>query len=191
MLGKSGATTIQCYFSHVISPTHFYVHLLDEISTLVKPLSERLNQLYENSQEVPVTQPEVGSFWVVQEPQTQFWSRAKILSVDINDEIGWKTPGKIKNPTCTVFLVDWGNADVVAISQLRPLVKEILNIPCLALRCRLDGIYPFERSMVFLFNFSSFVFGVNKENLMDCSTLMNGRLRQLTSSWNWLASIMS
>ncbi|EFX71403.1 hypothetical protein DAPPUDRAFT_255836 [Daphnia pulex] len=145
MLGSS--KTIQCCFSHVISPSHFYVHLLDEIPSLVRPLSERLNELYKNSEEVPVTQPEVGSFWVVQEPQSQFWSRAKILSVDINDEIGWKTPGKTKHPTCTVFLVDWGNVDVIPISQLRPLVKELLDIPCLALRCRLDGIYPFERSL--------------------------------------------
>lgn len=144
---------MQCCFSHVISPSHFYVHLLDEIPSLVRPLSERLNELYENSEEVPVTQPEVGSFWVVQEPQSQFWSRAKILSVDINDEIGWKTPGKTKHPTCTVFLVDWGNVDVIPISQLRPLVKELLDIPCLALRCRLDGIYPFERSLVFHFIF--------------------------------------
>ncbi|XP_045027940.1 LOW QUALITY PROTEIN: uncharacterized protein LOC116922036 [Daphnia magna] len=146
-LGNSSLNTLYCRFSHVISPTHFYVHLRDEISTIVKPLSERLNELYENSQPVPVTQPEVGSFWVVQEKQTNFWSRAEILSVETNDEIGWKTPGEIKHKTtCTVFLVDWGNVEVVAVCHLRPLVKEIVKIPCLALLCRLDGIYPFQKS---------------------------------------------
>ncbi|KAI9558253.1 hypothetical protein GHT06_015006 [Daphnia sinensis] len=146
-LGNSSLNTLYCCFSHVISPTHFYVHLRDEISTIVKPLSERLNELYENSQPVPVTQPEVGSFWVVQEMQSKFWSRAQILSVETDNEIGWKAAGEIKHKTtCTVFLVDWGNIEVVAVCHLRPLVKEIVNIPCLALHCRLDGIYPFQRS---------------------------------------------
>lgn len=183
MLGNSGSEIIQCFFSHVISPTHFYVHLLDEISTLIKPLTELLNQLYENSEEVPVTQPEVGSFWVVQEPQNQFWSRAKILSVDKNDEISWKTQVKAKNPTCTVFLVDWGNVEIVSVSQLRPLVKKILDIPCLALHCRLDGIYPFQKSMVFHFICFHYVFELTNKNI-NCRKVMNGCLRQLTSSWN-------
>lgn len=150
VFANSNANTLYCCFSHVISPSHFYVHLLDEISSLVTPLSKRLNELYENSQQVPVTQPEVGSFWVVQETQTKFWSRAKILSVQTNDEIGWKIPGEIKHrTTCAVLLVDWGNVEVVPICNLRPLVKEILDIPCLALRCRLDGIYPFGKSKVY------------------------------------------
>ena len=56
--------------------------------------------------------------------------------------------------TVAVFFVDWGDMEIVAISQLRPLVSELLDIPCLALCCRLAGVYPYLKSMVGHFYFS-------------------------------------
>lgn len=128
--------------THVVSPSHFYVHLVDEIESLVEPLNGRLATLYRHSQPVPVSRPEIGSFWVVQENSgTEFWYRVRILSLD--DCQNGSAP-----TVCHVFLVDWGGVDTVPICQLRPLVKELLDIPCLALRCRLDGIYPYRLNMV-------------------------------------------
>ena len=139
---------IDCFFSWIKSPTDFYIHLRDEIASLVEPLKNRLNELYHNSQEVPVTKPEIGSYWVIQESGTKFWSRAKIISVmsEENSNMPHAANGlsKSRRTICKVFLVDWGNEDEVDISQLRPLVKEILDIPCLAIRCRLDGIFPID-----------------------------------------------
>lgn len=144
--------TIHCYFSWIESPSLFYVHLSEEIDTLVEPLKNRLNELYQNSREVPVTQPEVGSFWVIQESRTKSWSRAKILNV-MADEGGASDAAndnrKVRRTRCKVFLVDWGMVDQVDTSQLRPLFKEILEIPCLAIRCRLDGIFPVDAIAVF------------------------------------------
>lgn len=143
--------------SHVLSPTQFYVHLADEIPSLIKPLTERLNTMYQDSKEVPVTQPEIGSFWVVQESQTKCWSRAVIVDVESDDTdnsaVDKKDPGKMKIKYCSVFLVDWGNADRVKLSQLRPLIKEILHIPCLALPCRLDGVHPLGATVLCLICF--------------------------------------
>ena len=46
---------------------------------MVEPLIERLNALYENSPRVPVTQPEIGSFWVTKEPGKNIWSRVEVI----------------------------------------------------------------------------------------------------------------
>lgn len=150
---KEEPTPLRCCFSYVKSPSEFYVHLRDEIGELVEPLCEKLKKLYLNSQKVPVTQPEVGSFWVIQESQTKFWSRAKILSISIGDKAGSKVvnghQGQLKPTLVTVFLVDWGYVDVVEVSELRPLVNEVLGIPCLAHKCRLGGIFPVTGTMVF------------------------------------------
>lgn len=152
---KDQTKTLHFCLSHVSSPSDFYIHLSCEIPSLIDPLCDSLNSLYQNSQEVPVTQPEVGSFWVIQESCTKFWSRAKVLSVstskDTSSNSVVETRGKVESPTrVTVFLVDWGSTDVVEVSKLRPLVKEILETPCLAIRCRLDGIFPREGSVVTL-----------------------------------------
>lgn len=146
-LKYASAHTIMISLSHVISPTHFYVHLRDEQSTLLHPLSKSLNSLYEHSQQVPVTQPDIGSYWVVHTAQMNSWNRVKILSLS-NANGSNDNQKNVKPTTCQVFLVDWGLVETVPIAQLRPLVKEVLDTPCLALRCRLDGIYPYRRNMV-------------------------------------------
>ena len=135
---NSSTKTIKFLFSYVFSPSYFYVHLSEEITTIVEPLIQRLNVLYENSVPVPVTQPEIGSFWVVKELGRNVWSRVEVTDVNYEEQ------------TVSVFFVDWGDMEIVDNSQLRPLVKELLDIPCLAFCCRLGGIYPCLKSMVSL-----------------------------------------
>ena len=135
---------IDCYVSWIKSPSEFYIHLRDEKSSLLEPLRDRLNALYHNSRMVRNLKPEIGSYWVIQESRPshlKYWSRVKILSAMPNGANKNVNDG---HTVYKVFLVDWGNVELVYISQLRPLVKEILDIPCLAIRCRLDGISPID-----------------------------------------------
>lgn len=134
---NSSSKTIKFFFSYVFSPSYFYVHLSEEVATKVEPLIKRLNALYTNSLPVPVTQPEIGSFWVTKEIGRNVWSRVEVTDVNCEQQ------------TVSVFFVDWGDMDIVDIGQLRPLVKELIDIPCLAFCCRLGGIYPYMKSIVY------------------------------------------
>ena len=120
----------------VISPTHFFVHADDELSSQLNSLSARLNSLYRNSTPFDHARPSVGSFWVIKERAGEKWSRVRVTELDVDT----KTVG--------VLSVDYGDTDTVLISELRPLFKEIADTPCLAIRCRLGGIYPSERKVI-------------------------------------------
>jgi len=116
----------------IISPTHFYVYPIDETSSQLSMLEKRLNDIYSHSNTVSVTRPEVGSCWVTKDRNEQ-WSRVRVTSLDVNHQ------------TVDVVFVDYGDNSTVQTSKLHPLVKEIINIHCLAVRCRLGGVRPKEQ----------------------------------------------
>lgn len=124
--------------SHINSPTHFYAHLQDE-EPVFQDLATFLNETYEQSKPVPVARPDVGSFWVARSETSNAWVRVEITGVQ---------PAAQTEPVCSVFHVDSGLVEGVPVSNLRPLVTEILDTPCIALRCRLTGIHPYLGSPV-------------------------------------------
>jgi len=96
--------------------------------------------VYESARLIPVTtKPEIGSFWVTKEVEKEIWSRIEVIDVDY-----------VKR-SATVVFVDWGYIEIVDFSQLQPLVKEFVDIPCLAFRCRLGGVFPYLKTWVSLF----------------------------------------
>lgn len=135
------STKLTVQLSYVFHPNHFYVHIKDEVPTLVEPLVKRLNELYRHSEPVPVQLPEIGSFWVAKENKMNNWARVLVVEVNV-----------VKGVTkVTVLSVDWGFVEVVELSQLRPLVHQVSETPCLALCFRLAGVYPLNQSMVILY----------------------------------------
>ena len=166
---NSSSKTIKFLFSYVFSPSYFYVHLSEEVATRVEPLIHRLNVLYENSLPVPVTQPEIGSFWVIKEVGRNVWSRVEVTDVNYEQQ------------TVSVFFVDWGDMEIVDICELRPLVKELLDIPCLAFCCRLGGIYPYSKSMVsWFFKWYLIYYRSNSLNFRSARIGPKRRLRNLS-----------
>lgn len=134
--------TITFALSFIHHPTYFYVHLKQEEESLLNPLIKKLNDIYRDSEPVPVTHPEVGSFWVAKEAHRDMWSRFAVVSVNLgNAESGG-------NSSALLLSVDWGFFETVELSQLRPLVKDVLDIPCLAIGVRLAGIYPPNQTTV-------------------------------------------
>ena len=137
----SDANSLDCsfkfLFSYVFSPSYFCIHLSDEIATRVEPLILRLNAVYESAPLIPVTtKPEIGSFWVTKEEEKNIWSRVEIIGVNNAQK------------RVNVLFVDWGHVGVVDFSQLQPLVKEFVEVPCCAFRCCLAGIFPYRKFMV-------------------------------------------
>lgn len=128
---------ITFWMSYVISPTHFYILADDQLTMEIDALSARLNSIYPDSKRVSVSRPEIGSFWVVKESNDlNWWCRARVLKLNEDDQ------------TVQVILVDFGKIETVEIAELRPLVKEVVDLPCLAIRCRLGGIYPPGRKVI-------------------------------------------
>lgn len=132
--------------SQIYSPTHFYVLPEDDVAIL-QDLTEVLREKYENSNPVPVLHPDVGSFWVTRSEIQECWARVKVIKVK---ECEPGKSGDFCENTCHVFLVDLGVFETVRVSTLRPLVREVLDISCIALRCRMVGIYPYSCSPVCL-----------------------------------------
>ena len=119
----------------IISPSHFYVYPIDETSSKLIILEERLNDLYSHSNSAGVTQPEIGSCWVIQE-RNRNWSRVRVTNLDLDHQ------------TVDVDFVDYGGNGKVETSKLHPLIREIVDIPCLAVRCRLRGICSKEHKVI-------------------------------------------
>ena len=127
----------------IISPTHFYVYPIDEISSQLGLVEELLNDLYLHSNSVAVTKPEIGSCWVINH-RIETWARVRVTGLDEDHQ------------TVDVFFVDYGDADTVKTSHLHPLVKELLGIPCLAVRCRLFDICPKDQKVIDFKSHNSF-----------------------------------
>lgn len=121
--------------------------LPDDDFLALQDLTEILRETYENSQSVPGLRPEIGSYWVAQSEIQESWARAKVVQADGRGRSAVKSETNPEN-VCYVFFVDWGIFETVRVSSLRPLVKDIVDFPCTALRCHMAGIYPYNGSPV-------------------------------------------
>lgn len=131
--------TVTITMASITSPTWFYGHLVKD-HTLLATMVDRLNRLYKESTPVPVTRPEVGSFWVYKENMRDMWSRCEVIC--LHEDASKQTI------SVTVLAVDWGFLEVIDLSQLRPLVHNIKDMPSFAICFRLAGIYPLNENLV-------------------------------------------
>lgn len=67
----------------VISPSNFYVHLLDELMQQFDAWIARLQVVYIGSKPVPNLKPDVGTVWVAQEGDN--WRRVQVVGFGTED----------------------------------------------------------------------------------------------------------
>ncbi len=123
---------------HTEEPDHFWIHRLDEKSVLdykaVSKIIQRSCSDQERALDYPVRKGclVLGPYGDSGSPPDYY--RAKVLSVQqaVVDSVR-----RVK-----LYFIDFGNATEVFMSELRNIPEELLNIPPLALECRLAGVGP-------------------------------------------------
>lgn len=115
--------------SDVESPDVFFIQMLtqEKVQSL-KQLSEDLNAHY-NSTSYPPFQPQPKLMCVGQFSGSSDWCRAFVESVTLDGSVH-------------VHYLDYGNSEVLPLSQVRPLAKDFQKFPPMALKCSLSGIQP-------------------------------------------------
>ena len=121
--------------AYISSPGHFYLYINDvRFGTgQFEDLDEQLNQFYSKARPFPcIDASEVtpGSFWVCPYNIDHRWYRCRVLRADGNKIL--------------VNYVDYGNDDLVDITELKPLTRQFAIYPAMAIRCRLSSVSPID-----------------------------------------------
>lgn len=118
--------TEDIYVSYVKSSQAFYIQLSKTYDRLLHMMAElsRVNSCL--SDEVHPPDLVVGAPICALFAEDEKWYRAVIESIPSEFEVG-------------VHFVDYGNSDVVLLSDVRPLDKKFLNLPMQAVHCCLDS----------------------------------------------------
>lgn len=138
--------------SHVVSPSEFYIHIMTDDSdgetmhgaSHLDDLREQLNEYY-NDFKGTVTLPSDLNLmretcWAAMFPSDNSWYRVRLIEILTEDEDD-VDPSPEKH--ALVQYIDFGNIEVVPISELKPLSSDISKIPALAVKCHLAHIKPF------------------------------------------------
>ncbi|KAF8781954.1 RING finger protein 17 like protein [Argiope bruennichi] len=143
--------------SHIVDPSSFFIQRFSELHKL-KTMSDAINKWckgYE-SKKFKATELEPGSLYLIQYSKDKMWYRGRIKSVyksdeDSNEEIGSKLPvktenGKIvvknKEQRALVYFIDYGNTEIVSLSQVKNIQPRFLSLPGIAKECSLVDIEP-------------------------------------------------
>ncbi|KAG5866583.1 hypothetical protein JTB14_008157 [Gonioctena quinquepunctata] len=125
----------ECAFSHIESPSEFYVHIRDEETALIDSLTEQTNEYfngtvstYDNKQ---MAYTDIGKFCFAFIHDYQGWFRAEVLDWNMNEL-----------EDVLIQLVDYGNKRIISCKNLRKMIKELCDIPMLATRCHFPLMYP-------------------------------------------------
>ena len=110
------------------SPDEFYVHTAD-LAGKVDELCSALCTHFTSNESQPLTQPPgVGSLVCAKFSQDGAWYRVKVL--------------KHSSDSYHVRFIDFGNVEVVRLSDMTECPTEFVSIPILAYCCRLGGVTP-------------------------------------------------
>ncbi|KAJ8306564.1 hypothetical protein KUTeg_017109 [Tegillarca granosa] len=115
----------------VTSPYKFHVQLIESIE-LLETVTERIkNYILDNPDDMSTEdiQPCAPCLALLEEDET--WCRARINQVD-DEEI-------------MVFYVDYGHEDLVHKDNLKKIPSDLLDIPALAIPCKLSDIKPVDQ----------------------------------------------
>ncbi|KAG5900146.1 hypothetical protein JTB14_012819 [Gonioctena quinquepunctata] len=130
---KAGDT---CIFSYILSPSEFYIHVLDEETVSIDCLSKKIFQNYNSS--IPTHSSkklacnDIGQYCLAFIPKCSSWFRAEVLD--------WYSDNE--SDVVLIQLVDYGNKENISYKNLRSMIKELTNIPKLAVRCHFPLMYP-------------------------------------------------
>ncbi|KAJ8979978.1 hypothetical protein NQ317_013727 [Molorchus minor] len=129
-------TGMQCVFSHIESPSEFYIHIVDEESVVIDLMTEQINEYFqgtvsdfESKEEICAYIVDYGLAFI---SEYNGWSRVRILDWDLES----------KCDEVLVQLVDFGNKRRVSYKNLRKMTKDLAQYPMLAVKCHLPLMYP-------------------------------------------------
>lgn len=116
---------------NISNPDHFYVQPLQTTSLLTQ-LEHRLKVFY-NEEDPKKSKLDsasliVNGFYAASHSKTESYRRIQILA-----KCG---------ESFTVAFVDWGEMDLVQLSDIRPLLPEFAELPAQALKAQLYGVKP-------------------------------------------------
>ena len=119
----------QVLVTEAVSPCNFYVQLAtSEVGRILHDITDIINRDYPPLKPLNSI-PSEGSFCCARYSQDRQWYRAEIL--DINSL-----------SSCKVFFVDFGNIEIVELSDLAECPSECVDLPLVGCKCSLWGISP-------------------------------------------------
>uniref|UniRef100_A0A3B3Z2J9 Tudor domain-containing protein n=1 Tax=Poecilia mexicana TaxID=48701 RepID=A0A3B3Z2J9_9TELE len=125
------STELDAVVSHINSLSDFYIQLVDNMESLL--LSAKLQDYYNalKDDEFRVYCPVIGQACVARF-EDKLWYRAQVIS----------HPGGRK---VEVRYVDFGNKQVLSVSDLRKIKDEFFALPAMAVHCCLADVTPLDR----------------------------------------------
>ena len=116
--------------THVESPSHFYCNLVqfsDQLAVITTTIATK------GVSASPLLHPEVGMYCVARYSVDKEWYRAHVISCDANQ--------------IAVQFVDYGNVDIVPVSDLKQLEdKQLCTVAKQAIKCGLAHMRPLRGS---------------------------------------------
>ncbi|XP_044072779.1 RING finger protein 17 isoform X2 [Siniperca chuatsi] len=126
-------TELNAVVSHINNPADFYIQLVDNMESLL--LSAKLQECYNETavtaaDDLNVYCPVIGQACVARYDD-KLWYRAQVIG----------HPGARK---VEVRYVDFGNKNILSVSDLRKIKDEFFALPSMAIRCCLSGVIPLD-----------------------------------------------
>ncbi|CAH1179302.1 unnamed protein product [Phaedon cochleariae] len=124
-----------CVFSHIESPSEFYLHIVDKETATIDKLTEKIDANFNGSTSKYRTKQDaynnIKKYCCAFIKDYNSWYRVSISNWKLND-----------SEDVVVQLVDFGNSKVTSYRNLRKLTKEMSEMPMFAVRCHLPLMYP-------------------------------------------------
>ncbi|XP_023023503.2 uncharacterized protein [Leptinotarsa decemlineata] len=126
----------ECAFSHIESPSEFYIHIDDEETSMIDSINEQSNEYFKGTVSSYCSKRaavgDIGKFCFSYIPDYHGWFRVVVLDWCLND-----------TENVLIQLADYGNIRNTSYKNLRKMIKEISDIPLLAIRCHFPQMFPF------------------------------------------------
>ena len=112
----------------VVNLAELYVHVrMDETATTMDKITDAINANFKTRPKPLTTPPVVGALHLAKFEE-DCWSRAEIVAV--------------KSNRCKAFFVDYGNTDVVSLSDVVACPDSLATFPKIAIKCALNNVPP-------------------------------------------------
>ncbi|GJQ82490.1 hypothetical protein Trydic_g10083 [Trypoxylus dichotomus] len=125
--------------SRIVSPSEFYINLLDENIAVIDTMSYQLAEIFKDSgspyQDKKSAMEALGNQCVCYLPEYECWYRVIVTSWRLNAR-------DYQEKFVRVFLVDYGHTCSTSFENLRELTEEFCLVPQYAIKCHLAWLYP-------------------------------------------------
>nr|XP_019956334.1 PREDICTED: RING finger protein 17 [Paralichthys olivaceus] len=126
-------TALNAVVSHINNPGDFYIQLVDNMESLL--LSDKLQDCYNatsvaGQDDLNIYCPSIGQACVARYDD-KLWYRAQVMG----------HPG---GRNVEVLFVDFGNIQILSVSDLRRIKDEFFALPSMAIHCCLSGVIPLD-----------------------------------------------